>query len=40
MSVTTADKERSRKNLRTGLLLALIALASLTAFVYKVWQFA
>jgi hypothetical protein len=32
------DKERSRKNLRTGLLMGSIALAFLLAFIYKVWR--
>lgn len=32
------DKARSRKNLRTGLLLGALALVFLLGFVYKVWH--
>jgi hypothetical protein len=32
------DKQRSRRNLRTALVPALIALVSLAAFAYKVWS--
>ena len=31
--------ERDRKNLRTALVVGLIAVVSFVAFVYKVWQF-
>jgi len=32
------DRARARKNLRTGLILGAIALASLLGFIYKVWR--
>jgi hypothetical protein len=32
------SKERDRRNLRMGLFLGAIALASLLGFIYKVWR--
>ena len=32
------NRERARKNVRTAIILGLIALASLGIFVYQVWQ--
>ena len=32
------DKQRERKNLRTALILGAVALLSLLAFTYKVWN--
>ena len=32
------DRQRARKNLRTALILGLLALLSLAAFVYKIWN--
>lgn len=32
------NKQRARKNLRTALVLGLLALASLAAFAHKVWH--
>jgi len=31
-------RQRQRKNLRTALILGLLALLSLAAFVYKIWN--
>jgi len=32
------DKARSRKNLRTGVMLVMLAVTFLLAFIYKVWR--
>jgi hypothetical protein len=40
MEAAVIDQQRRRKNVRTAIVLALIALASLTAFFYKVWNLA
>jgi len=32
------DKALSRRNLRTGIMLGILALTFLLAFVYKVWR--
>lgn len=34
------DPERSRKNLRTGLILGALALSFVVAFVLKTWHYA
>src|SRR5690606_13237048 len=39
MGTGVVDKERQRKNVRTALVVVLIALASLALFAYKVWQY-
>jgi hypothetical protein len=33
-----AHRERARKNLRTAIILGLIAVSSLGIFIYQVWQ--
>jgi hypothetical protein len=38
MVAAVMDRQRQRKNLRTAIVLALIALASFAAFFYKVWH--
>jgi hypothetical protein len=40
MDTINFERARARKNLRTGLLLGALALASLTGFVLKIWQLA
>lgn len=37
-SLDTPSRQRSRKNLRTALLLGSIAVISLIAFILKVWR--
>ena len=39
MDIAEMSKARDRKNLRTALLVGLIAVATFATFVYKVWQF-
>ena len=38
MVAAVSDKDLSRRNLRTALVVALIALVSLAVFAYKVWS--
>jgi hypothetical protein len=37
-STTVMDRQRERKNLRTALVLGALALCSLAAFIYKIWN--
>ena len=37
MSTGALHKERGRRNVRSALVVALIALGSLAVFAYKVW---
>ena len=39
MEIAAMSQARDRKNLRTALVVGMIAVASFATFVYKVWQF-